>query len=91
MGQPGWHGWRVSAPQHWHGAAYSTRTLVEYGVAHVVPVLAVLPGWRLLEGLRRLRVSGPTRFEDGEPWHVSMVHVPFGPWQLIRAYSQRDV
>jgi hypothetical protein len=23
--------------------------------------------------------------------HVNMLHVPFGPWQLIEAYSQRDV
>jgi hypothetical protein len=29
--------------------------------------------------------------EDGEQLHVSMLHVPFGPWQLIEGYSQRDV
>ncbi|MGO9155583.1 hypothetical protein, partial [Mycobacterium sp.] len=27
----------------------------------------------------------------GEQFHVSMFHVPFGPWQLARANSQRDV
>jgi hypothetical protein len=29
--------------------------------------------------------------EDGEQMHVSMLRVPFGPWQLTRANSQRDV
>jgi hypothetical protein len=29
--------------------------------------------------------------EDGEQFHVSMLHVPFGPWQFIGANSQRDV
>jgi hypothetical protein len=29
--------------------------------------------------------------EDGEQFHVSMLRVPFGPWQLTRANSQRDV
>jgi hypothetical protein len=23
--------------------------------------------------------------------HVSMLHIPFGPWQRIRVNSQRDV
>jgi hypothetical protein len=27
----------------------------------------------------------------GEHFHVSMLHVPFGPWQRTRANSQRDV
>jgi hypothetical protein len=29
--------------------------------------------------------------EDGEQSHVSMLHVPFSPWQRIRANSQGDV
>jgi hypothetical protein len=29
--------------------------------------------------------------EDGEQFHVSIVHIRFGPWQLGTAYSQRDV
>ena len=37
------------------------------------------------------KVFGSTRFEDGQQFHVSMLHVRFGPWQRIRAYSQRDV
>jgi hypothetical protein len=32
-----------------------------------------------------------TRFEDREQFHVSMLHVPFGPWQRTRANSQRGV
>jgi hypothetical protein len=28
---------------------------------------------------------------DGEQFHVSMLHVPFGPWQHTRANSQPDV
>jgi hypothetical protein len=34
------------------------------------------------------RVDAPN---DGDQFHVSMLRVPFGPWQLIRANSQRDV
>ena len=29
--------------------------------------------------------------KDREQFHVSMLHVPFGPWQRIRVNSQRDV
>ena len=54
MGQPGWHGWRVSAPQHWHGSEYSTRRSSSTAWLIVVPVLAVLLWSRLLELLRRL-------------------------------------
>jgi hypothetical protein len=31
------------------------------------------------------------QFIDGEHFHVSMLHVPFGPWQRARANSQPDV
>jgi hypothetical protein len=30
-------------------------------------------------------------FGRSEHFHVSMLHVPFGPWQLTRANSQGDV
>ena len=30
-------------------------------------------------------VFGSMRFEDGQQFHVSMLHVPFGPWQPTRA------
>src|SRR5271157_386441 len=62
MGQPGRHGWRVSAPQHWHGAEYSTRSASSTAWFIVVPVLAVLFRWRLLEALRHLRALGLTYF-----------------------------
>jgi len=29
--------------------------------------------------------------EDAEQFHVSMLRIPFGPWQLTMANSQRDV
>jgi hypothetical protein len=29
--------------------------------------------------------------KDGEQFHVSMLHVPQGPWQRARANSQQDV
>jgi hypothetical protein len=29
--------------------------------------------------------------EDGAQIHIVMLHVPFGPRQLIWVYSQRDV
>jgi hypothetical protein len=35
------------------------------------------------------RWSAPPK--DGKHFHVSMLRVPFGPWHLIGAYSQRDV
>jgi hypothetical protein len=61
MEQPGRHGWPVLAPQHGHGAGYPTRTSSSTAWFIVVPVLVVLLCWRVLEVLRRLRVSGPTR------------------------------
>jgi hypothetical protein len=61
MGQPGWHGWSVLAPQHGHGAEYSTPSSSSTGWFIVVPVLVVLLWSHLPEVLRRLRVSGPTR------------------------------
>ena len=91
MEQPGWHGWPVLAPQHGHGAEYSTRSSSSTAWFVVVPVVggsAVVasPGSSSTpEGF------GTDALEDGEQLHVSMVHVPFGPWQLIGAYSQRDV
>ena len=45
------------------------------------------PNWELFDA-RGFRVDA---LEDGEQFHVSMLHVPLGPWQLIEAYSQRDV
>jgi hypothetical protein len=38
-------------------------------------------GWELFDAYG-FRVDA---LEDGEQLHVSMLHVPFGPWQLTRA------
>ena len=34
---------------------------------------------------------GVDALEEGEQFHVSMLHVPFGPWQRTGPSSQRDV
>ena len=36
-------------------------------------------------------MSLSSMLEGREQFHVSMLHVPFGPWQRTRANSQRDV
>jgi len=46
-----------------------------------------LKSWGLFDA-KGFRVDA---LEDGEQWHVSMVHVRFGPWQRTTANSQRDV
>jgi hypothetical protein len=34
---------------------------------------------------------GVDALEEGKQFHVSMLHVPFGPWQRTGPSSQRDV
>jgi hypothetical protein len=63
MGQPGWHGWPVLASQHWHGAGYSTRSSSSTAWFLIAAVVVVVLLWsHLLEVLRRLGISGPTRW-----------------------------
>ena len=49
--------------------------------------VALSQSWELFDAYG-FRVDA---LEDGEQFHVSMLHVPFGPWQRTRANSQLDV
>jgi len=61
-----------------------------YGTGALLETLAAAlggHGWEFIDA-NGFRVDA---LKDGEQFHVSMLHVPFGPWQLATENSQPDV